>query len=67
MPSRLPKAHRAVTFHPSRHASPRVSTAIEQNENMLPGESIGQTLLVPPAPRTRRWRATCSGAMERDG
>ena len=34
MPSRLPKAHRAVTFHPNRQASPRVSTAIEQNENI---------------------------------
>jgi hypothetical protein len=39
IPSRLPKAHRAVSRQPSRHASPRVSTAIEQNENMPAAES----------------------------
>src|SRR5829696_4046397 len=33
IPSRLPKAHRAVSFQPSRHASPRVSTAMERKEN----------------------------------
>src|SRR5215207_5115636 len=39
MPSRLPKAQRAVTRHPSRHASPSVSTDIEQSENKSRSES----------------------------
>ena len=35
---RLPKAHLAVSFHPSRHASPMVSTAMERRENIGTGK-----------------------------
>src|SRR5215213_8149145 len=41
IPSRLPKAHRAVSFQPSRHASPSVSTAMERKENTAASESSG--------------------------
>src|SRR5829696_9429036 len=41
---RLPNAHRAVTRHPSRHASPSVSTDIEQSENNSRSESTPEGL-----------------------